>query len=389
MMNRRSLLIGLGSILLGQGLAGCSTLSKAALQIQILEDSIPAQLLAEFQRQVKQTSVSISPKPQLADLFTLLQTWKHRQQSSSGLPSWIPVVGTQPPPPIADLVTLGDYWLAPAIQQGLIQPLNPAELTQWSQLPSLWQTLVRRNAEGSIDLNGTVWAAPYRWGTTVIAYRVEQFQSLGWTPTDWSDLWRPELSGKISLLDSPRETIGLTLKKLGQSINTTDLNAVSRLQSELQALQQQARFYSSDAYLQPLLLGDTWAAVGWSTDILPLLKRDRRIAAIVPASGTILTADLWVHPAGATKLANQSSLVSQWIDFWWKPETALQLAQLGLDPSPVLKEGDRSRLPKTLQANSLLLPPDDVLQKSEFLQPIPAAAIEQYRQLWLNLRQTG
>lgn len=42
---------------------------------------------------------------------------------------------------------------------------------------------------------------------------------------DWSDLWRPELSGKISMVDSPREIIGAVLKYMGASYNTTNINS--------------------------------------------------------------------------------------------------------------------------------------------------------------------
>ena len=44
-----------------------------------------------------------------------------------------------------------------------------------------------------------------------------KFEELGWKPKDWSDLWRTELRDRISLLDQPREVIGLTLKKMGFS----------------------------------------------------------------------------------------------------------------------------------------------------------------------------
>ena len=42
---------------------------------------------------------------------------------------------------------------------------------------------------------------------------------------DWSDLWRPELAGKISMVDSPREIIGAVLKYMGSSYNTTNIDS--------------------------------------------------------------------------------------------------------------------------------------------------------------------
>lgn len=43
---------------------------------------------------------------------------------------------------------------------------------------------------------------------------------------DWADLWRPELAGKISMVDSPREIVGAVLKYMGASYNTTDMSEV-------------------------------------------------------------------------------------------------------------------------------------------------------------------
>jgi putative spermidine/putrescine transport system substrate-binding protein len=92
-----------------------------------------------------------------------------------------------------------------------------------------WQEIVKRDRQGQVSNTGEVWGAPYRWGTTVIAYRRDKFRELGWTPKDWSDLWRPELRDRISVVDQPREVIGLTLKKLGRSYNTTNLSQVQTL----------------------------------------------------------------------------------------------------------------------------------------------------------------
>lgn len=41
---------------------------------------------------------------------------------------------------------------------------------------------------------------------------------------DWKDLWRPELAGRISMVDSPREVIGAVLKYMGASYNTSDIS---------------------------------------------------------------------------------------------------------------------------------------------------------------------
>ena len=36
-----------------------------------------------------------------------------------------------------------------------------------------WRGLVRRNDQGFPDAQGRVWAAPYRWGCTLLAVRAD------------------------------------------------------------------------------------------------------------------------------------------------------------------------------------------------------------------------
>ena len=394
-MERRSFLTGAGALVLATLLAGCDSQNQAALKIRLLKNSVPAQLLGAFRKSLQGQSVNLDFKPetQLQELFTLLQTWKQteNQPVSQRFPIKIPFLNQSSTATSADLVTLGDYWLATAIQQTLIQPLNSSSWQQWQKLPEKWRTIVTRNDEGVPDPKGKVWAAPYRWGSTVILYRKDIFRDKNLQPpTDWGDLWRDDLRGHISLLDQPREVIGLTLKRLGKSYNTIDLKTAPQLETDLRSLHQQVKFYSSDNYLQPLLLGDTWVAVGWSTDALPLIQRSQPIEAVFPKSGTAVWADLWVHPATSQPVQETQALLSKWINFCWTPAIAPQLSLLSDAASPILTALDAATFPKALQKNPLLVPnPEQLLDRSEFLEPLPTATVESYRSLWERFRRVS
>ena len=369
------MLLGASALTLSQLAGGCGT--QTALKVRSLKNSVPAQVVAQFRKQVQPSPLlQIVPQTQLKDLFALLQTWKGKTSTQNQ--------GKEEEK--ADLVMIGDYWLAKAIEQKLIQPIDPAKLKNWPQLPPAWQRLVRRNDSGVADEKGKIWAVPYRWGTTVIVYRIDKFKSLGWEPTDWRDLWREELRDRISLLDNPREVIGLTLKKLGKSYNTRDLNKVQNLKEELSRLHRQTKIYSSNSYLQPLILGDTWAAVAWSGDVLPLMQNQKEIAAVIPISGTSMWVDLWVQPASNQQ--SDLSLASQWIDFCLQPQIAAQMSLLTQASSPVIISMKPEDLPEELRNNHLLLPELGVISKSEFLFPLPDIAIEQYRSLWQEIRNS-
>ncbi|MEM9137323.1 MAG: extracellular solute-binding protein [Cyanobacteria bacterium P01_F01_bin.42] len=363
-MNRRFVLQGLGSIGVANLLSGCGVSSGPRVSVQILRRSLPIQLL----RQAKQ---ALSPKVQLrvansssvAEIYGQLQKWSLSDTNSQDL----------------RFFSLGDYWLSQAIRSGLIEPLTLPEAALGS-IPGQWRSLVQRSPQGLVDPKGQIWGAPYRWGATVLVYRTDKFKRLDWELRDWADLWRPKLSQRVSLLNQPREVIGMTLKSLGRSYNTPDLEQVQPLRQKLLALHQQAKQYSSNKYLEPLILGDVWVAMGWSSDVIPALSQDENLGVIFPQSGSAIWADVWVK---AKKSASDSAefpvsqLTQQWVEHWWSDDVANDIARF-TDAAPVIP----------IQADQSTLTPED-FDRSEFLLPLDPRAIEQYRQLWLEMRNSN
>ena len=390
LLSRRYFLRSSAALGLAQLLSGCAR-GQAIAQILFLENSIPPQLVRDFRKSLTEgKKVDFAPQSQITQIFSSLFSLEDSKKSESEIKKAIEKLfnRSQLTPSLA---TLGDTWLSIAISEDLIQPLAIESLANWQKLPLFLQKLVRRDSQGNLVENGAVYGAPYRWGGTVIAYRRDKLEPLKIEIEDWDDLWQPELRDRFSLLDSPREVIGLTLKKLGESYNTENLSSVSRLETELKALHQQTKIYSSNHYLEPLVLGDTWAAVAWSSDVLPLLKRYPEIGFVVPQSGTSLWADIWVKPQLSTAAANEDELniVREWIDYCWQPQAATQISLFTPGASPVFLASGVSAIPKNLQDNALINSPVLNSDKSELILPLKPETEEQYRDLWLRIRQSS
>lgn len=384
-MKRREFISLISSLTVSQLLLGCNETADHTLTIKLLKSSIPSQLIDKFRKKLKvKSKLEFTIDTQLKTVFSNLEKWQKPPEKQKIYGIEIPELPKLPfnrPEKIPDLVSLGDYWLKPAIANKLIQPIEVKNIPNWSKLPPEFQQIVTRNDQGEIDPNGQIWGIPYSWGSTVIAYNKEKFKQLGWTPTDWADLWRVELSDRISLLNQPREIIGLTLKKLGYSYNTEDLKTVKGLKEELQKLNKQVKLYSSDAYIQPLLLEDTWIAVGWSRELIALSKKDPNIGIIIPASGSTIWADLWVRPTQPEKSPNLD-LQNQWLDFYLLPEIANQISLFTSSLSPRLLTMNPTEILPDLSKNTLAIAQKDNFSKSEFLHPLSKDSIKQYRQFW-------
>ncbi len=390
MIGRRSFLVSAATLTLAQLLSSCSNVPQG-FNVTLLQGSIPPQLIGDFLKSIsKKQQVKFKPQTQLAEIFKLLSNSSLAESSSNIFTNLFPQ-NRQKSPKKPDLLTLGDYWLESAINQRLLQPLDTNQLNNWNSLPLIWQQLVKRDSQGKPSNNGKIYGAPYRWGNTVIVYRKDKFKSLDWTPQDWSDLWREELRDRISLLDNYREIIGLTLKTLGYSYNTKNLASISNLETKLIQLNQQVKFYSSDKYLQPLILGDTWLAVGWSSDILPLIKRYSNLAVVVPQSGTSLWADIWVKPVpiSETDTSSNSALSAAWIDFCWELKAAKQISLFTDAISPIWTKEESINLTKNSQNRDFISATLDTLAQSEFISPLNSQTTQQYLSLWQKIRQTA
>jgi putative spermidine/putrescine transport system substrate-binding protein len=387
MLNRRYFLITATNLTLSLLITGCN--EDNTLKILLLQGSIPPQLIAAFRKKIKESkNLVLKPEINIKELFTLLKTWQGKNKEDEKEKKWtLPSFKFgQKKEQIPNLITITDYDLTEAIKEQLIEPISIKELSHWNQIPDKFIQLVKHNSQNKIDLKDKIWAAPYRWGCTMIAYRKDKFEELNWTPTDWSDLWRKEIQHRFSLLNHQREVIGLTLKKLGYSYNTPNLSTISKLKSELIALNKQVKFYDSTNYLEPLILGDTILAVGWSSDILPIIKRYPNIEGIIPVSGTSLWADLWVKPK-STKIVN-SALINNWINFCWETDSVKQINLFSNASSPIIFSLNESDLPKDIINNSLKYPNSNIMKKSDFIIPFEDEKIDQeYQELWQEIRQ--
>ncbi|MEO0649022.1 MAG: extracellular solute-binding protein, partial [Cyanobacteria bacterium J06650_10] len=220
----------------------------------------------------------------------------------------------------------------------------------------------------------------------------------------WADLLDPALKGKIALPDHPNVVLGLLQKMQTGSFNsrfdslannsqadsntsTTQLTSkltnklTEQLSTQLAApfaeLNQQVRTYDSRTALKALVNEDLQAIVTWSGDVVTALQRYRSLRAIVPDEGSLLSADMWVRPKGAS--LNEAARA--WIDFCWQtgPATQLSVSGAGISPTFLTEQA----LPETIAGGYLSRV---AMQNSEPLLPLPEAMQAAYFALWQQLR---
>jgi len=213
----------------------------------------------------------------------------------------------------------------------------------------------------------------------------------------WRDLLAPSLTNRIALPDHPNLVIGLLQKLQTGSFNPSfdDLASSSAATSPLvdqlkealaepfALLNRQVKTYDSATALKALVNEDVQAVVAWSGDVVTALQRYRSLRAVVPAEGSLLSADMWVQPKGAT----MSESAQAWIDFCWQPGPATQISvsDKGLSPIFLTEEALQSDagFPPALAESRLSTV---AMRNSEPLLPLPDAVQSAYLSLWEQLR---
>lgn len=203
-----------------------------------------------------------------------------------------------------DLVFPSDYMVEIMIKLDLLEPLDKA------QIPNIKYLDARFLNQPFDPENG--YSLPYAWGTSGIAYRADYVTE----PVDsWNVLFDPKYSGRVVLLDDMRETIGMALKFLGYSLNSTNPEELEQARDVLLKQKPLVKAYIS-AQPQILLSGDAWLAHNWVSYTNMVAAENPNIRYAVPKEGSSRFIDTCAIP----KNAPHKELAHAFLNFILEPQ---------------------------------------------------------------------
>jgi spermidine/putrescine transport system substrate-binding protein len=215
-----------------------------------------------------------------------------------------------------DIVVFTDWMAARMIRSGFTQALDLSAIPNAKNLrPQLQQ----------VDYDpGRTHSLTWQSGFGVIAWNKEKVP--GGLRTV-SDLWKPELKGRVAVLDEWRDTMGLIMMEQGVDIAAGSWGA-DQFGAAIDVLAKQItsgqiRQVKGNAYKEDLVSGDAVAVIGWSGDITQLNAENAdKFAFAIPDSGGTLWSDNLMIPIGATHKANAEKL----INYYYDPTIAAKVA---------------------------------------------------------------
>ena len=273
-----------------------------------------------------------------------------------------------------DMIVMTDWMAARMIGLGWIQPLDA------SKVPNLHKNLIPRLRGKAWDPKET-YHAPWQSGLTGIAYNASKTKKVG---SFQELLTRSDLKGRITLLTEMRDTMGFMLRTVGAEPDKfTDAewhNAIDALNKAVK--DGQVRSFNGNDYLNDLASGNTLACEAWSGDVIIAQQDNPDIQFVTPEEGLSLWADNMMVPNLATHQAN----AEEWINYYYQPEVAAQLADWNFYICPV--EGAQEemlKLDKPAAKSPLIFPDDKMLETTWGFMPLSDQQEIQYERDWTDV----
>jgi spermidine/putrescine transport system substrate-binding protein len=254
-----------------------------------------------------------------------------------------------------DIVVFTDWMASRVIRQGYVQKLDAAQLPNKKNLAAAY-------AHPDYD-RGRDYSMTWQGGFAGLAWNKQKVPG---GLKQVSDLWRPELKGRVEVLTEMRDTIGLIMGEQGVDISrafTQDqfMNAVDVLDKQVSS--GQIRQVKGNSYKEDLISGDALAVIGWSGDITQInFENGDKWEFALPECGGTLWADNMLVPIGSPHKKNAERLMN----YYYDPKVAAEVAAYVNYICPV--QGARAEMEKIdpdLAKNPFIFGDDAFLAKAK------------------------
>ena len=247
-----------------------------------------------------------------------------------------------------DLIFPSDYMVEKMKSEGLLQKID------FKNIPNM--KYIDKSFLNPIYDETNEYSVPYMWGTFGILYNKKMVKE----PVDsWDILWNPKYKGNIMMFDSVRDTMGISLKRLGYSMNTTNPKEINEAMKELMKQKDLVLAYVNDEGKDRLLGEEVAMGIAYSGDAVTLMEENPNLAYAIPKEGT----NKWVDAMAIPKSAQNKKEAEMFINFLLDPEIAKMNAEyIGYSTPNV---GALKLLDKEVTSNPVAYPPKSVMDKTE------------------------
>ncbi|QKF66357.1 polyamine ABC transporter, periplasmic substrate-binding protein [Arcobacter venerupis] len=199
-----------------------------------------------------------------------------------------------------DLLIVSSNYITKLKKLNKLEKLNPNNLKNYSN--------INQNFLRSTFINSFEYTIPYLWGTVGLIYNKKLVKE----PIEkWDDLWRDEFKNSILLSNEPADVIGITLKSLGYSANSTNEQEINKANEKLKELIPNIKDISSANAITYFITNNFAVGMAFSGDAKLILDNSKDFEFIYPKEGALKWADGMV----ILKDSKNKDLAYKFIDF--------------------------------------------------------------------------
>ena len=269
-----------------------------------------------------------------------------------------------------DVIIPSDYMIARMIGEDMLLPLDFSQIPNMANLDEQYLHLEYDPQQ--------LYTVPYMWGVTGIIYNTTMVNH---PITSWMDLFNTDLTGQVLMFDNPRDAIGVALKALGYSFNTTNEEEISQAADLL--IQQKEKglvqAYVMDQIFDKMINNEAAIGTYYAGDYLTMSEENPDLAFCIPSEGSNLFVDAMCVPTCCENYDNAMAF----INFMCQDDIVLRnCEEIGYStPSATALEA----MDPEMSENPVAYPSSDVLNACETYGGLPSSTLNFYDHEWIRI----
>lgn len=267
-----------------------------------------------------------------------------------------------------DLVFPSDYMVQKMISEGLVKKIN------YNNIPN-YKYIDKEFKDAKYDPTNE-YSVPYMWGTLGIVYNKKMVDD---KVDSWDILWNPKYKRNILMFDSVRDTMGVSLKKLGYSMNTVKQSEITKAKKLLEKQKPLVLAYVNDDGKDRMIAGEAAMGIFYSGDFPLMRDENPDLEYSIPKEGT----NKWTDAMCIPYTADNPDWAEAFINFLCDPDVnAKNTEYIGYStPESIAKE----KLEDEVKNDKALYPDKSILEKCEAFLDLENS-IKMYDRAWIEVK---
>ncbi|MEG2634651.1 MAG: spermidine/putrescine ABC transporter substrate-binding protein, partial [Oscillospiraceae bacterium] len=221
-----------------------------------------------------------------------------------------------------DIIIPTDYMVARMIEEDMLEKLNYSNIPNFSIVDDVYKGM-EYDAEN-------MYSVPYMWGLVGLIYNTTMVED---EITSWDALWDSKYIGNILMFSNSRDAFGISLLRLGYSLNDCDPTHLEEAANELKNQKMLVQAYVMDEIFNKMEGGEAAIAPYYAGDAITMMSENPNLAFVIPDEGTNYFVDAMVIPKGS----QNKEAAEMFINFLCEPEISAANAEYIGYSTPISK----------------------------------------------------